>query len=124
MEVVNYSLAVRDTIIAGNIAPVNRDISGTFELNYDLVQVTGTASVTVSVGNIFGLDPLLGPLADNGGPTQTHLPARGSPVIDTGDPAFAEPPDTDQRGDPRLVGRLDIGAVEAGTKVFLPITKR
>ena len=30
---------------------------------------------------------LLGPLPDNGGPTPTHLPLRGSPAIDTGDPS-------------------------------------
>ncbi len=57
-------------------------------------------------------------LADNGGPTDTHLPGTGSALIDRGDPAgclFA----TDQRGEPRptngnLMGpaECDIGAVE------------
>ncbi|MCA9772332.1 MAG: CSLREA domain-containing protein, partial [Myxococcales bacterium] len=41
-------------------------------------------------------DPLLGPLADNGGPTQTHLPMPGSPAIDTGPVGLF--PLTDQRG--------------------------
>jgi parallel beta-helix repeat protein len=127
-DAASASLPITDTIIAGNTAPLGRDISGTFQLKYDLIQVTGTATITASSGNIFGLDPLLGPLADNGGPTQTHLARQGSPAIDAGDPAFAPPPATDQRGDPRVVhGRIDIGAVEttvAELKVFLPLVER
>jgi hypothetical protein len=48
-------------------------------------------------------DPGLGPLADNGGPTQTHAPLAGSPAIDavTG---TCPPPDTDQRGVTRPQG--------------------
>jgi hypothetical protein len=66
----NILAAITNTIIAGNLAPLNKDISGTFALRYDLVQVTGTATITVSTGNVFGLDPQLSPLADNGGPTR------------------------------------------------------
>lgn len=55
-------------------------------------------------------DPLLGPLADNGGSTQTHLPQAGSPVIDA---ALGDCPAIDQRGIARPVGAAcDIGAVE------------
>ena len=64
------------------------------------------------------LDPKLGPLADNGGPTRTHALLSDSPAIDVGDPAFAPPPESDQRGDgyPRKQGaRVDIGAFEAQT---------
>jgi predicted outer membrane repeat protein len=43
-------------------------------------------------------DPLLGPLADNGGPTKTHALLAGSPAIDQGN-SFGE--STDQRGMPR-----------------------
>ncbi len=60
-------------------------------------------------------DPLLGPLADNGGPTLTHLPLTGSPVIDMGDNASAAGLAFDQRGPgyARTVsGTVDIGAVE------------
>ena len=71
-------------------------------------------------GDLFGyhnnaLDPKLGPLQDNGGPTWTHAPLRGSPLIDAGDSTAA--PATDQRGAPRgLTGAatVDIGAVEYG----------
>lgn len=60
------------------------------------------------------IDPLLGPLADNGGPTLTHMLLPGSPALNMGDPAFTPPPAaTDQRGRPRVAsGRIDIGAVE------------
>ncbi|MDZ7733375.1 MAG: S-layer homology domain-containing protein [Acidimicrobiia bacterium] len=59
-------------------------------------------------------DPLLGPLADNGGPTLTHLPLAGSPLIDqipmTINGCGDQP---DQRGVPRPQGtHCDIGAVE------------
>lgn len=61
-------------------------------------------------------DPQLGPLADNGGPTKTHLPLTSSPAIDTG----ADCGPTDQRGQPRpadgssaIPGAIcDVGPVE------------
>lgn len=55
-------------------------------------------------------DPLLGPLADNGGPTLTHALLGGSPAIDAGD--AGQCPETDQRGVPRAEdGNLDGAAV-------------
>ncbi|MES1245954.1 MAG: choice-of-anchor Q domain-containing protein [Acidobacteriota bacterium] len=87
--------------------------SASFEAAYSLVENKDVSTVFDNGGNIFGQDPQLGPLADNGGPTRTHLPAPASPVINAGDPAFAPPPSTDQRGLPRIVnGRLDMGSVE------------
>ena len=57
-------------------------------------------------------DPRLGPLADNGGMTQSHMPQDGSPLIDSGNCNGAIM--TDQRDAPRPQGyRCDIGAVEA-----------
>jgi hypothetical protein len=60
-------------------------------------------------------NPMLGPLQDNYGPTWTHVPLAGSPVIDRG---WCDP-GSDQRGVPRpLDGNrdnvwiCDIGAVE------------
>jgi hypothetical protein len=54
-------------------------------------------------------EPRLGGLADNGGPTPTHLPDAGSPVIDAGTACGSE----DQRGTARpRGGACDIGAVE------------
>ncbi|RME88037.1 MAG: hypothetical protein D6770_07895, partial [Anaerolineae bacterium] len=56
-------------------------------------------------------DPNLGPLQDNGGPTQTMALGAGSPAIDNGDNAVC--PATDQRGVARPQGiGCDIGAYE------------
>ncbi len=54
-------------------------------------------------------DPLLGPLASNGGPTQTMALQFGSPAINAGNAATCLA--TDQRGQAR-VGTCDIGAFE------------
>jgi hypothetical protein len=66
-------------------------------------------------GDQINTDPLLGPLQDNGGPTQTHALLPGSPAIDAGDPNFNPPPFYDQRGPDffRLRNnRIDIGSFE------------
>ncbi|HEV7730665.1 MAG TPA: right-handed parallel beta-helix repeat-containing protein [Candidatus Binatia bacterium] len=63
-----------------------------------------------------GIDPLLGPLADNGGPTFTHEPLAGSPLIDADggtclaldQRSIARPTDGDGDG----TSACDIGAVE------------
>lgn len=74
-------------------------------------------------GNIVGLDPKLGPLADNGGPTETRALLIGSPAINAGDNELAVDPDgeplaTDQRGQVRISrSHVDMGAYEK----FLPI---
>src|SRR5262249_46396968 len=58
------------------------------------------------------LDPKLGPLQYNRGPTPTMALLPGSPAFDAGDNAAAPGP-TDQRGLPRIVnGIIDIGAYE------------
>ena len=57
------------------------------------------------------INPLLGPLQSNGGPTDTHALLAGSPALDAGDDAAA--PATDQRGVARPQGAAsDIGAFE------------
>lgn len=66
-------------------------------------------------GDQTNTDPILGPLQDNGGPTQTHRPYPQSPAIDAGDPSFTPPPSYDQRGpgfDRVVNGRIDIGSFE------------
>ena len=108
------TLTVQNSIIAGNTASESNDLggAGTFDLSYTLVQ-DPSANILNEGGNLLGQDPLLGPLANNGGPTQTQRPAANSPAVNAGDPAFGPPPSTDQRGFPRVVnGRLDMGAVE------------
>jgi hypothetical protein len=82
-------------------------------LTNNLVNGSIAGVVTDGGGNLFELPANLGPLADNGGPTQTHNLLAGSAALDAGDPAFAGDPATDQRGLPRVSNaRIDIGAVE------------
>ncbi len=70
-------------------------------------------------GDLSGVDPMLGELADNGGPTLTHALLPGSPAIDAGDDARC--PAADQRGAPRPGGaNCDIGAYEAGSEAPPP----
>src|SRR5262249_36815995 len=57
------------------------------------------------------INPLLGPLQNNGGPTQTMALLLHSPAIDAGDSMASGLPSTDQRGYPRI-GTADIGAYE------------
>lgn len=64
-------------------------------------------------GSRLDVDPLLGPLAFNGGPTRTHALLAGSPAVDAG--IYAQVGEFDQRGEgyPRVVGAApDIGAFE------------
>lgn len=68
-------------------------------------------------GDISGVDPLLGALVDNGGPTETHALLAGSPAINAGD--SDQCPETDQRGAPRD-DECDIGAYEADAVVPTP----
>ncbi|HEX3554739.1 MAG TPA: IPTL-CTERM sorting domain-containing protein [Thermoanaerobaculia bacterium] len=106
------SLPVENTIVAGNTAAKDNDISGggNFILDHDLVQDQGTANFTDNGGNIFNQSPQLSALGNHGGPTQTMLPASTSPAIDN---ASAASPPVDQRDQPRPVGAgFDIGAVE------------
>ena len=71
----------------------------------------GSCRLAPELGDISGIDPLSGPLTDNGGPTRTHRPQANSPLIDAGEHDAA--PATDQRGleRPRREA-FDIGAVE------------
>jgi trimeric autotransporter adhesin len=75
---------------------------------HNLIESTAGCAITgTTTGNVTGVDPKLGPLADNGGPTMTQALLPGSPAVDAADAAAAPP--TDQRGAPR---NPDIGAYE------------
>ncbi len=113
------TLHLRSSIVATNLSSddatfaTDLDADGTLAIDgaNDLMQFVG-AAVTLPADTITA-DPLLLPLADNGGPTRTQALAAGSPAIDAGNDAAEL--DTDQRGDgfPRVVGAAaDIGAFE------------
>src|SRR5262249_19903037 len=67
-------------------------------------------------GNEYTVDPLLGPLQNNGGPTATMALLPGSPAIAAGVSTSQVPglavPATDQRGDPRPATSIDVGAFQ------------
>jgi hypothetical protein len=81
-------------------------------------QYPGNTCAGVTVG-----DPLLRPVADNGGHTLTAGLSAGSPALNTANAAYC--PSTDQRGFRRPVGAgCDLGAYERWLEVFLPTVRR
>jgi hypothetical protein len=111
---------IRNTIIAGNQTLVRgRDVDGpVLSLGYNLVGQadgsTGWVDTDLQGTSDHPLDPVLGPLQDNGGPTFTHALLVGSPALDAGDPTVFNT--VDQRGTVRgfFARPTDIGAFEAG----------
>lgn len=85
------------------IASQTNIVSSGFDYSTD-----STCATTASRRNI---DPLLGPLADNGGFTLTHIPLPGSPLLDNA--TGAQCLNLDQRGVSRPQGSAcDVGSVE------------
>lgn len=84
-----------------------------------------TGATIIGGTNLTGMAPLLGPLANNGGPTQTHALLADSPALDAGNPTISfDANEFDQRGgpfvrvfdDPDATGTgIDIGAYERQT---------
>jgi CSLREA domain-containing protein len=96
---------LNNTILAG-------DCAGTLtSQGHNLIQSTSCTITGNTNGNIVGQDPLLEPLADNGGGTLTHALQSTSPAINAANNAIC--PATDQRGITRPQdGVCDIGAFE------------
>jgi subtilisin-like proprotein convertase family protein len=111
---------IASTIVAKNTAATTGDISGTVTANNSLIGSATGASISGS-NNKIGVDPLLSPLANNGGSTLTHALLPGSPAIDAGsNPANLM---FDQRGNgfARTIGKAtDIGAFETQTLTAPP----
>ena len=128
------AISIQNSIVANNsIADGTANdldqAGGTLTINHSLIGVTDGLTISGNVGNLTGtaaspLDPLLGPLSDNGGPTLTHALLPGSPAIDAGENSLAVDQagatlTTDQRGFDRFFDGLnsgtaivDIGAFE------------
>ncbi len=115
----NGMATLNNTIVANS--PSGGDVANfaTLTGSHNLIE-DGSGGLA---GTITG-DPKLGPLANNGGSTQTMALLAGSPAINAGDNALAVDPTTglplatDQRGAPfvRIAGgTVDIGAYEAQT---------
>lgn len=127
------NLTARNTVIAGNTVSGNNsqgpDVRGTLtSRGQNLLSNNANTTITPTIGDQIGtpaspINPLLAPLGNYGGPTQTHALLPGSPAINAGnncvltvngcgasDPTSALT--TDQRGIAR-VGTVDIGAFES-----------
>jgi predicted outer membrane repeat protein len=108
IEVYNGTSTLTNTIVADNA--VDNCKGSVVSLNYNLTDDTSCGFTEPS--DLVVADAMLGPLQDNGGPTETHNLLPGSPAIDAGS-ANCPPPATDQRGVLRPQGAdCDIGSVE------------
>ena len=98
-------------------AEIKNEVFGTITKAQGDLFGSGTSSIASGGdlgSNKFNINPLLGPLQNNGGTTQTMALQAGSPAIGAGvgSSIISAVPSTDQRGDPRPTNRIDIGAVE------------
>jgi hypothetical protein len=124
---------IQDTIVAGNTGNIAPDCAGPVtSAGYNLIGEVGGCTFGSKPSDQIGIDPLLGPLGDSGGPTQTHFLYAGSSAIDAGNPSGCNDPwgnllTIDQRGherpfdgngDSSLV--CDIGAFEVDNNPPLP----
>ena len=134
-------VALGNTIVANNGQfsgaggpATGNDLEGAFfsegnNLIGDSVSATGFTSLDQTGVTAAPLDPKLGVLAANGGPTQILTLLSGSPAINSGDNALAEdllgnPLTTDQRGQGYariFLGTVDIGAFEYTEPVTLTL---
>jgi Ca2+-binding RTX toxin-like protein len=137
------SLQIHNSIVAGNTAPTNPDFTapGSPEVNLEVrnsligrsdgtTLSATTGRIADGEGNFIGgitggtaINPLLSPLASNGGPTQTHALLVESLAFNSGNNSLAvdlsnasSPLTLDQRGVgfPRVwFGTVDMGALES-----------
>lgn len=130
LDLLGATTYLYNTILALNHAPAFPDFAGDFGSQQDAAGGTIVGIGTGTKIDLFGtnyigstakpLDPLLGPIADNGGLTWTMALLPGSPAVNFGvdasaiDPETQAPLTTEQRGFARIaLGRVDSGAYEA-----------
>jgi hypothetical protein len=122
-----------NSTVAGNATGGIDDSSGTLHLTNTLVAENSSSDCTkhatssdhsldsdgsCGIGALSRVNPLLGRLMGNGGPTSTEALGAGSPAIGSGD--LAQCPAEDQRHFARSAGHCDIGAFQAGATLGGP----
>ncbi len=117
------SWSMVNTVVAGST--VVDCIDSGAPLSENVNNLIGDGSCAAGAVGLLTGDPMLGPLADNGGPTLIHAVLSGSPLIDSGDNSQCGT--NDQTGMPRPIdgngdgaAECDIGSVEF-VDIFPPI---
>jgi len=107
-------LRLESTIVSGNRCT----LPGSFDIAPGTTvsgrrNLIGTSAVAVPADSIRATDPRLAPLAENGGPTRTHIPLADSPAVDRGSNPLQREFDQRGTGFPRIKGAApDIGSIE------------
>lgn len=115
------NFGMSNSIIADNIGTLSgSDYDGwLFSDGYNLIRDNSGCAINGNTStDIIGVDPLLQPLANNGGTTETMALGAGSPALRTGNPAKPNGKGnhclaTDQIGNPRAKGKCDLGALQS-----------
>jgi len=105
------------TIVAGTGGTPNCTVSLSETAGYNLS--TDSSCGLSKKTDLTGVNPMLKPLASNGGPTMTQALPRSSPAVNAGGlPTSSSCPAADQRGESRPWGpACDIGAYELHYKL-------
>ena len=111
------TLTISNTIVAGNTdtetAVHSPDCNGSTPITsqgHNLIGDTSNCTFVPAAGDLTNVNPLLGPLQDNGGPTFTHGLTLSSPAVDKGSSSLA----ADQRGFLRPVDFPEVANSAAG----------
>ena len=104
------TVSLKNTLVAGNTAPLNPDVAGTFTSQGNNLIGNTTGGTGFGGTDVLNISALLGTLGNYGGTTSTIPLLPGSPAINAGTATGA--PSSDQRNVAR-VGAVDIGAFES-----------
>jgi hypothetical protein len=111
------TVTIGHSLLAGN---AGQDLATPATLRWSLLQRSPSVAITESDNNLIGYDPELQPLENISLTVGVRPILWGSAAWNAGNPDFAPPPETDQRGLPRIVAIIDIGAYEVQGDLVLP----